>query len=412
MHRVRSWGVGGLLVLEACGARSTLESSTADESSARHFGGAPGIGGALAIGGALTAMGGALANPVRVTTISAGMAHTCGISAAGAVKCWGYNEHGELGNGSTRTSSVPINVIGLSSGVLAVSVGVDACALTSAGGVKCWGANGFGQLGNGSRSSAVPLDVEGVSSGIVSISLGSVACALRSIGTVRCWGYDSYGEVGNGRSPIPADVVGLSGVVSVSAGDAHACAVTSSGAVKCWGRNDVGQLGNRSRGNSAVPADVVGLSSGVVSVSAGGAHTCAVTSTGAVKCWGSNNSGQLGNNSTADSRVPVDVVDLAGVVSVSAGGVLTCSINSTGAVKCWGSSHWDQSRFQSTSHTSLVPVAVVGLSSGVISVSVGGSHACAITSTGAVKCWGINDFGQLGNDSTTGSPVPVDVLGF
>ncbi len=299
---------------------------------------------------------------------------------------------------------------GLSSGVLAVSTGGDysACVLTATGAVKCWGGGSFHQDGVGN----IPADVEGLSSGIVGVSVGGQAtCALRSSGTVSCWGYD-IGN-GNGARFIPVDVKDLSGVQSVSAGARHFCVVTSGGAVQCWGRSDVGQLGNRSSAETFELVDVVGLSSGVISVSAGYHQTCAVTSAGALKCWGANDYGQVGNNTTLDSLVPADVVGLsAGVVAVSAGEFYTCAVTSAGAVKCWGSLRWGQFGDPKTTDTSLVPVDIAGLSSGVVSVSVGDSHACAATSTGAVKCWGANDYGQLGNGTTIGSSVPVDVLGF
>ena len=333
--------------------------------------------------------------------ISAGTSHTCGVTPAGVVKCWGHYEQVDAGN---RTSLVPVNVMGLSPGVLAVSCGGQACVATSTGGAKCWGVE-----------SAVPHAVEGLSSGIVSVSVGRfAACAVRSTGTVRCWGTPGSSILGNGGSLVPRDVEGLSGVVSVSAGYLHVCAVTSAGAVKCWGHNDAGQLGNGSRsGESSVPVAVANLSSGVASVSAGFRRTCAVTSAGAVKCWGFNDLGQLGNGSTDDSPVPVAVEGLSsGVVSISAGHSYTCAVISTGAAKCWGSNMWGGFRVPSTTYTSRVPVDVPGLASDVLSVSVGEFHACAVTSTGAPKCWGRNDFGQLGNGSTIGSAVPVDVLGF
>ena len=395
--------MSGLVVLSACGARSALELSTVDERAASPFGGAPGIGGVP------NATGGAPASPVRVTAISAGADHTCGV-AAGMAKCWGYNDLGELGNGARLNSLVPVNVTGLSSGVLAISAGGASCALTSTGAAKCWGPNSYRQLGSDSGNSLLPVDVDSLSSGVASVSVGGfAACAVLSGGVVRCWGNP---DLGNGRSPFPLDVQGLTGVVSVSAGYGHVCAVTAVGAVKCWGRNDVGELGNRSSGDSLVPVDVEGLSSDVLSVSAGYHQTCAVTFTGAVKCWGSNSMGQLGNNSTVDSRVPVDVVGLSsGVLSVSAGDLYTCAVTSMGAVKCWGSNMWGTFGDPTTTSTSFLPVDVVGLSANVMSVSVGENHACALTSTGAVKCWGKNDFGQLGNGSTIGSSVPVDVLG-
>jgi alpha-tubulin suppressor-like RCC1 family protein len=227
------------------------------------------------------------------------------------------------------------------------------------------------------------------------------------------------GDLGNNSfidSLVPVDVVGLSsGVVSVSAGGMHTCAVISTGAVKCWGFDGSAQLGANAFNAfpySLVPVDVMGLSSGVVSVSAGSMHTCAVTSAGAIKCWGDNGNGQTGDSATNVDPFPVDVMGLSsGVVSVSAGTRHTCAVTSTGAVKCWG---WDGDgalgddviQYPSGFVGSLVPVDVVGLSSGGVSVSAGYEHTCAITSTGAVKCWGFNGTGE------PDSYVPFDVVGF
>jgi alpha-tubulin suppressor-like RCC1 family protein len=338
---------------------------------------------------------------------------TCGVTAAGVVKCWGAGANDARGKGPPSNSLVPVDLTNHSTGLVAVSAGVSTCVITSTGAVKCWGGEHNSLLGP-TPGSRAPVDVPNLSSGVVSVSVGTeVACAIRSIGAVRCWG---AGDLGNNRSysPVAVDVVGLSsGVTSVSAGFQHVCAVTAIGAVKCWGRNEIGQLGDGSTDSRGVPVDVAGLASGVVSVSAGYGHSCVVTSAGAVKCWGANYYGQLGNNSTDFSMVPVDVIGLSsGVVSVSTGGYYTCAVTSAGSVKCWGSHRWGVFGDPTTTSTSLVPEDVVGLSSNVIAVSVGQSHTCAITTTGAVQCWGTNQFGELGNGTTIGSSVPVDVLGF
>jgi len=357
---------------------------------------------------------------VPVTAIATGNSHACALTSAGGVKCWGYNVHGQLGNGTHTSSNIPVNVSGLASGVSAIAAGLQhTCALTSAGGVKCWGRNNSGQLGDGTNTSSnVPVDVSGLASGVSAISAGADGdhtCALTSAGGVKCWGHNTLGQLGNGTttsSNVPVDVSGLaSGVSAISAGAAHTCAVTSAGAAKCWGRGFFGELGNGTNMlSSTVPVDVSGLASGVSAIAAGGAHTCALTNAGAVECWGRNDFGQLGNGTTTSSNVPVDVSGLAsGVRAIATGHDHTCAVTSAGAAKCWGRNTHGQ--LGNGTHTpSNVPIDVSGLASGVSAIAGGSVYTCALMSAGAVKCWGQNTHGQLGNGTHTPSNVPVDVL--
>jgi alpha-tubulin suppressor-like RCC1 family protein len=353
-----------------------------------------------------------------VAAVSAGDSHTCAVTTTGGLKCWGGNFDGQLGDGSTTSSSVPVDVSGLTSGVAAVSAGdSQTCAVTTTGGLKCWGGNFDGQLGDGSTtSSSVPVDVSGLTSGVAAVSAGdSQTCAVTTTGGLKCWGGNFDGQLGDGSttsSSVPVDVSGLtSGVAAVSAGDSHTCAVTTTGGVKCWGDNFDGQLGDGRTTSSSVPVDVSGLTSGVAAVSASERHTCAVTTTGGVKCWGDNFDGQLGDGSTTSSSVPVDVSGLtSGVAVVSVGGFHPCAVTTTGGLKCWGYNIWGQLGDGSTTSSS-VPVDVSGLTSGVTAVSAGQYHTCAVTTTGGVKCWGYNLYGQLGDGSTTSNSVPVDVSG-
>jgi alpha-tubulin suppressor-like RCC1 family protein len=314
-----------------------------------------------------------------------------------------------------------VDVVGLSSGVVAVGSGNShTCALTSAGSIKCWGNNSFGQLGNGSRtSSTVPVDVIGLGGDAVALSVGTGhACALNRAGGVQCWGYNFAGGLGNGSftdSDMPVGVTGLdAGVISVSAGGAFTCALTSAGSVKCWGPNGFGQLGNGSTADSAVPVDVTGLGSGVVAVSAGIFQTCAITSAGGLKCWGNNQYGGLGDGSTTNSTVPVDVTGLSsGVVAVDIGQYHSCAITSTGSAKCWGiNGSGGLGNGNQTSST--VPVDATGLSGGVVALSIGDFYTCARYSAGGIKCVGSGQFGQLGSDTSpdTFSLVPLTVPGF
>ena len=356
---------------------------------------------------------------LHVTQISAGGYHTCALTTAGGVKCWGADNYGQLGNDASLTDKlIPVDVLGLTSGVTSISAGkYHTCALITAGGVKCWGYDLNGQLGNDTSltDKPTPVDVQGLTSGVASISAGVYhTCAVTTAGGAKCWGANGLGQLGNGNTtqkPTPVDVQGLTfGVTSISTGQFHTCALTTSGGLKCWGYDGYGQLGDDDvAANKLTAVDVFGLTSGVVNVSTGQHHTCAVTAEGNLKCWGYNNVGQLGDNSATNKLTPVDVQGLtSGVARVSAGVSHTCAVTTAGGAKCWGLDTQGQLGDNSTT-SKPTPVDVWGLTSGVASISCGGYHTCAVTTTGAAKCWGYSNYGQLGNNSTTSKPTPVDV---
>lgn len=390
-----------------------------------------------------------------VVQIGAGAGYTCAISTVGGVRCWGYNAGGQLGDGTTTDRSSATNVFGLLTGVAAISVGRGSnqvghtCALTSAGAVKCWGANESGQLGDGTTTNRLtPVDVVGLGSGVVAIASGGQhTCAVMAGGDVKCWGNNLSGQLGDGTQVqrlTPVTVPGLtSSVVSISASFQHTCVLTSSGGTLCWGANESGEVGDGTTTNRSIPVSVSSLSSGVLSVSAGGIpnqtyigylqggmHSCAVTISGGAKCWGSNRRGQLGNAALLISRLtPFDVTGLtSGVATISTGGsneyfswghsysidAHTCAVTANGGAKCWGANDWGQlgdgTPLTSQSRSSSTPVNVSGLSSTVASIAAGGNHTCALTVGGGVKCWGGNGNGQLGDGTTTTRNVPVATL--
>ena len=219
---------------------------------------------------------------------------TCALTRAGGAVCWGWNGDGEIGDGTDVEVRVrPSAVVGLSSGVKQVAAGgSNGCALTQAGAVRCWGLNRSGQLGNGSSadSSNVPVQVTGLANGNRAVAVGNVdACAITAAGGAVCWGANDAGQLGNGTthdSSVPVKVVGLSsGVRAIGAGDSYACALTSAGIVKCWGSNTSGQLGTGTIGDHSRPVTVRKLKS-VRSIAVGSEGACALTRGRAVECWG------------------------------------------------------------------------------------------------------------------------------
>jgi len=333
----------------------------------------------------------------KARKIGVGFYTTCAVTPQGGAKCWGGNDFGSLGRGDfTHTSSLtPVNVVGLKSGVASIAGGLfHECALTTRGGVKCWG----GSLDNGTRRDAArAVDVPGLRRGIRALAAGEGTCALTKAGAVKCWGL--------GRTaPGPRTVRGLgSGATAIAVGNGHACAVVRGGAVECWGDNRYGQLGNGTIKTSSTPVHVLGLR-GAVAVATGDWHTCALTRAGGVVCWGDGNQGDLGNGSRARSTRPVRVVGLqSGVTAIAAGGSHSCALTRAGVVKCWG-----ESGANGRSSDSPVP-AWVSLGGRAVSIDAGGPHTCALLRGGQVRCWGYNGNGELGNGTTKSSSKPVIV---
>ena len=224
------------------------------------------------------------------------------------------------------------------------------CALTTESGVKCWGDNRWGQLGNGtSTSSAVPVDVSGLQSGVVRVTAGSKNnCALTIEGGVKCWGATGEGFILDGTNAryYPEDIVGLqSGVKDVVSGGFHSCALTTSGGVKCWGDNDDYQLGDGTRSYRSTPVDARGLESNVELIVAGRYHSCALTKAGAVKCWGDNDYGQLGTGGWSPNSTGYAVGLKSGVTKLFSGGYHSCAETDNEILKCWGDNKYGQLLF-------------------------------------------------------------------
>lgn len=355
-----------------------------------------------------------------VTMMAAGASHTCTVSTLGAVNCWGDNSGGQLGDGSTNPHPTPNAVPSLTSGVTALTAGGGStCVIRVDGHVSCWGLNGFGQLGDGTTTDAhAPVAVLDISAATAVITSGSHTCAQDAVGATKCWGYNANGQLGNYTRTdhhSAGFVIGLGGPVrSVATGADFTCVLLSTSGVKCWGANTFGQLGDGSVNQRLTPDYVSGLTTGAVAITAGFYHACALLTGGGIKCWGSNDSKQLGQTGFTQALIPVTPTGLdSGAVSVSAGGVHTCALMQGGGVKCWGGNSDGELGIGGTSLSEAVPQDVPNLPNGASSVVAGSLNTCAILTTRGLKCWGYNFYGAVGYGSASNLPIvtPVDVLG-
>ena len=303
----------------------------------------------------------------NVKAIASGTYFSCALTTKGAVKCWGSNNYGQLGDNTTTNALTPVAVYGLGKGIKAISAGnFFACALTTKGAVKCWGANTYGQLGNGATTgSAKPVAVSGLGKGVKALTGGGYhACALTTKGAPKCWGYNGEGELGNNtkvNSAVPVAVYSLSkGIKALSAGSYSTCGLTTKNTVKCWGYNGDGELGDGTTTSSLKPVATVGLGKKVKAIAFGDIHGCAVNTSGLAKCWGYNGYGALGDNTTTSSSTPVEVYNPGGKIkAVAAGGYHSCALTTKGVITCWGFNAYGQlgDKTVTTSHK---PVRVFG----------------------------------------------------
>jgi alpha-tubulin suppressor-like RCC1 family protein len=356
--------------------------------------------------------------------ISAGWSHTCGVATDDRLYCWGDNAYGQLGDGSTNGSDVPV-LVAENIRVAEVHAGMEfTCALTTGSRAWCWGRNDRGQLGNGGTTDAsVPVAVLG-GRPFASLSSGfGHSCAVNPYGRIFCWGQNESGQLGDGSrvdrlEPVRVVAQGLL-FRRASAGGLHSCAVTSDDRAYCWGRNDNGELGDGTLQLRLKPVPVVGgLAFRVVLARAGigggfnrWASTCGLTTDARAYCWGSDRGGRLGNGSDGSSLTPVPVSGGLRFDRLSVGGTHTCALTAAGAAFCWG---WNfhGGLGNGTDRMRARPFAVTGgLAFSRISAGTNGMHTCAIAVGGVAYCWGYGTFGQLGNGGTEDRFEPTPVAG-
>lgn len=410
--------------------------------------------------------------------IAVGLGHICSLKGFdNEVYCWGQGTNGQLGQGNT--SHIGDESPEMGSQLLKTNLGIlvsqdvkqitaneiASCALFNDGKIKCWGGNDRGQLGLGNTN---PRG-EGTGSmggGLPNVNLGSVSlpsqissagnhtCALFANGRIKCWGENASGQLGQGDTVNRGDGVGLMGnslafidmngelASSVYTGKNHSCAIMASGSLRCWGNNSSGQLGygdtnSRGDGPGEMGANLLDINLSVdpgvtvIDVALGEAHTCALFSNSRLKCWGSNSSGQLGYGDTVQRTSPdANYVDVGsfdpgtgpvprGSIKIAAGGNISCAITDLSNLKCWGLNNLGQLGQGSTNNlgdnsgemgNSLISVKL-GTSRLVKRVSISETFVCTVLDDNRIKCFGDNTFGQFGIESTVGAGTNPSQMG-
>lgn len=357
-------------------------------------------------------------HPRLFADLDAGAYHTCGVQGDGTLLCWGRNDYGQLGDGTTEDRRTPTPV---QSGPVfrSVSAGwLHTCGVTRDGGTYCWGDNSFGQLGNGERGPQEHLPVPVIAAGrFTAVAAGhGYTCGLTEAGAVFCWGENLGGSLGAGIEEefeaVPQEVASNAVFTSVTAGPGHACALDEDGQAWCWGSSRAGELGAPAtetcyldRPCSRTPLPVEG-GHAFQTLGAGSSSTCGIDDAGELLCWGGNSQGQLGDGTTEDRPSPSPVVGARSWSEVDGGFGRTCGIAEGGEPWCWGGPPLGDG----SAEGALVPVRV-SVSTLFRSISVGEGHTCALAREGTAWCWGDNDYGQLGDGSPSlGSNIPVIVV--
>lgn len=340
------------------------------------------------------ALSAAFAVPAGAATpqVSPSYYHSCALEASGTVKCFGYNDSGQAAGGASAASYVSPTTIDVGGKAISVGAGYDhSCAVLESGAVKCWGANGYGQLGNGTDTDS-PTPVT-VSLGTKAVSLAATTystCAIVQGGDVACWGYGGYGQLGNGSSsdqwvPVYANLSGHR-AVSIATGYDKTCAVVEDGGVWCWGDNQYNDISSLPDDDILTPTQV-NFGAPAQSVAADYEHLCALLVGGAVKCVGANYDGQLGDGTTDSSTTPVTVNLGEPAVKVAAAWYHSCAQLQSGTVKCWGDNEYGQISPDTGTANYLTPfVYDAGGPIGEIFANAG--VTCAALTTGELKCSG------------------------
>jgi alpha-tubulin suppressor-like RCC1 family protein len=354
------------------------------------------------------------ATALAFSQVSAGEDHTCGVTADNFAYCWGRNEEGQLGDGSTTIRRTPVAVAG-GLRFRRVSAGFSStCGVTTANRAYCWGANFRGELGDGSTTGRLtPVPVAGGRRFRQVDIKFEHACGVSYPDDLGyCWGDNSHGELGDGTTNnhlTPVAVLRALRFREVSSGFNHTCGLTADSFLFCWGYNRSGQVGDGSKPWIRLKPSLVAGTRRYRQVEAGRDYTCAATNGYRAFCWGDNLFGKLGNGSTSPSRSPKAVAGGLNFERVTTGAFHACGETTSNRAYCWGS-NGNGDLGDGTRIDRLTPVAVTG---GLFfsQLSAGGFHTCGRTPGAVAYCWGDDFYGQLGDGADVDQLRPVAVAG-
>jgi uncharacterized repeat protein (TIGR02543 family) len=367
-------------------------------------------------------------------SIAADVYHSAALLSDGSLYTWGYNFSGQLGDGTTTDRSTPTRVPAFApdgASVTAVAVGtLHTAALLSDGTLYAWGYNVAGQLGDGTTTDrATPTrvpDFPPTGTSVTSIATGTLhTAALLSDGTLYTWGSNFYGQLGDGTttatsSPTRVPDFPPAGTVvsALRTGAWYTMALLSDGTLYAWGHNLYGQLGDgttTSKSSPTLVADIGSPSATIMTIAAGAEHVAVLLSDGTLYTWGNNLDGQLGNGTTTIAATPSLVPGFppsgTTITGVDAGGRHTTALLSDGTLATWGNNLHGQLGDGTTTNRSAPSLVPAFGRSGIAAITTGGDHTAALLDDGTLYAWGYNDFGQLGDGTTTDRTTPTLVIG-
>ena len=351
-----------------------------------------------------------------LASVSTGRTHTCGLTPSGEAWCWGDNTRGALGDGTDAIRTAPVRVHGALR-FASISAGRDfTCGVTLDQAAYCWGSGATGQLaqivpercGPGQEMCArQPLRIPTLQA--TAIAAGTRhACAIDTAGTAYCWGFNFLGETGSTEYGtimfVPRRQEASVVFVAIGAGESFSCARTADGRVYCWGSANRGEIGRAGAACSSVygisnfcsptPASINATAT-FTKLAVGNSHSCGVTSSGSVFCWGDNGQAQLGTRDFVNPVGPVSAQGGMTFSAIAASGAATCGTPTNGASVCWGLNQWGKLGIGERLQLSTIPREIVGARR-FASFAAGADHVCALTGDGATYCWGLGTQGQLG----------------